>query len=54
MHEDTDELTTGLADLAGVPLRDVPRLPSTVLDHALERLLRAEDQDQQAGFQNRI
>jgi hypothetical protein len=54
MHEDTDELDTGLADLAGVLLRDLPRLPASVLDHALERLLRAEDQDQQAGFQNRI
>jgi FXSXX-COOH protein len=54
MHEDTDELDTGLADLAGVPLRDLPRVPSSVLDHALERLLRVEDQDQLAGFTNRI
>jgi FXSXX-COOH protein len=54
MHEDTDELDAGVADLAGVPLRDLPRLPASVLDHALERLLRAEDQDQHAGFNNRI
>jgi FXSXX-COOH protein len=54
MHEETDELDTGLADLVRVPLRDVSSIPSTVLDHALDRLLRAEDQGQAAGFNNRI
>lgn len=53
MREDTDELEGWLPDLAGVLLRDLPRSSSPVLDQALERL-EAEDQDQHAGFQNRI
>jgi FXSXX-COOH protein len=52
MHEDTGEFDAGLADLVDVPLRELPRLPGSVLDHALERLV-SEDPEQHAGFQNR-